>query len=89
VGFHRLRHHLFHDGHRDTLNKLPAFWPEQPGVIRMEFIADSRRRHLVGGESIRAMARDRQRSRPTVRQALTTLSEPVDHRQHQPVAKRG
>ncbi|MBK5964890.1 hypothetical protein CCR95_12555 [Thiocystis minor] len=50
----------------------------------MEFIADIRRRHLVDGESIRAIARGLQRSRPTVRKALTALTEPVDQRQHQP-----
>lgn len=58
-------------------------------MIRMEFIADIRRRHLVDGESISAIARDLQRSRPTVRQALTTLTEPVDHRQHPPRPKLG
>jgi transposase len=35
------------------------------------------------------MARALQRSRPTVRQALTTLTEPVDHRQHQPLPTLG
>ena len=55
----------------------------------MEFIADIRRRHLVDGESISAIARDLQRSRPTVRKALTTLTDPVYHRQHQPLPKLG
>jgi DNA-binding transcriptional regulator LsrR (DeoR family) len=58
-------------------------------MIRMEFIADIRRRHLVDGESISSIARDLQRSRPTVRKALTTLTDPVDHRQHQPLPKLG
>ena len=58
-------------------------------MIRMEFIADIRRRHLVDGESISSIARDLQRSRPTVRKALTTLTEPVYHRQYQPVPKLG
>lgn len=55
----------------------------------MEFIADIRRRHLVDGESISSIARDLQRSRPTVRKALTALTEPVYHRQHQPLPKLG
>lgn len=55
----------------------------------MEFIADIRRRHLVNGESISAIARDLQRSRPTVRKALTALTDPVDQRQHQPVPTLG
>ncbi|MBK5964185.1 hypothetical protein CCR95_08830 [Thiocystis minor] len=55
----------------------------------MEFIADIRRRHLVDGESISAIARELRRSRPTVRKALTVLTDPVDQRQHQPVPKLG
>jgi hypothetical protein len=67
----------------------PAFLPEQPGVIRMEFIAEIRRRHLVEGESISSIARSLKKSRPTVRKALTTLSEPVYQRASQPVPKLG
>ena len=67
----------------------PALLPEQPGVIRMEFIAEIRRRHFVEGESISAIARCLKKSRPTVRKALMTLSEPVYQRTSQPVPKLG
>ena len=66
-----------------------AFLPEQPGVIGMEFIAEIRRRHFVGGESISAIARDLQLSRPTVRKALTALKESVYQRRRQSCPKLG
>lgn len=53
----------------------------------MEFIAEIRRRHFVGGESVSAIARDLQLSRPTVRKALTALEEPAYKRRHQPCPK--
>ncbi|WP_157174431.1 IS21 family transposase [Thiocystis violascens] len=52
-------------------------------------MADIRRRHFVDGESVGAIARELRRSRPTVRKALTTLTEPVDRRQHPPLPKLG
>lgn len=55
----------------------------------MEFIAEIRRRHLVDGESISSIARSLQKSRPTVRKALTTLGEPVYQRRHQPALRLG
>ena len=58
-------------------------------MIRMEFIAEIRRRHFVEGESISAIARSLKKSRPTVRKALMTLSEPVYQRTSQPVPKLG
>jgi DNA-binding IclR family transcriptional regulator len=67
----------------------PALLPEQLGVIRMEFIAEIRRRHFVGGESVSAIARDLQLSRPTVRKALKALAEPGYKRQRQPAPKLG
>jgi len=67
----------------------PALLPEQPGVIHMEFIAEIRRRHFVGGESVSAIARDLQLSRPTVRKALKALAEPTYTRQRQPAPKLG
>ncbi len=67
----------------------PALLPEPPGVIRMEFIVEIRRRHLVDGESISSIARNLKKSRPTVRKALKTLSEPVYHRVFQPLPKLG
>ena len=56
-------------------------------MIGMEFIAEIRRRHFVGGESVSAIARDLQLSRPTVRKALTALEEPAYKRRHQPCPK--
>ena len=55
----------------------------------MEFIAEIRRRHFVGGESVSAIARDLQLSRPTVRKALKALGEPTYKRQRQPAPKLG
>jgi transposase len=55
----------------------------------MEFIAEIRRRHFVGGESVSAIARDLQLSRPTVRKALKALAEPAYKRQRQPAPKLG
>jgi transposase len=55
----------------------------------MEFIAEIRRRHFVGGESVSAIARDLQLSRPTVRKALKALAEPRYTRQRQPAPKPG
>ena len=55
----------------------------------MEFIAEIRRRHFVGGESISAIARSLQLSRPTVRKHLRTVEKPVYERQHQTSPKLG
>lgn len=55
----------------------------------MEFIAEIRRCHLVGGESISAIARDLRLSRPTVRKALRTLGEPAYQRRRPPAPKLG
>jgi transposase len=55
----------------------------------MEFIAEIRRRHFVGGESVSAIARDLQLSRPTVRKALNALEEPVYKRRHPACPKLG
>ena len=55
----------------------------------MEVIAEIRRRHLVSGESISAIARDLKLSRPTVRKHLQTESEAVYLREHQPSPKLG
>jgi transposase len=55
----------------------------------MESIAEIRRRHFVGGESISSIARSLQLSRPTVRKHLRTVEKPVYERQHQPCPKLG
>jgi len=46
-------------------------------VITMELIAEIRRRHFVGGESISALSRSVGLSRPTVRKHLLTTIPPV------------
>ena len=58
-------------------------------MLSMDIIAEIRRRHLVSGESISAIARDLKLSRPTVRKHLQTTTEPVYQRQQQPVPKLG
>ena len=55
----------------------------------MECIAEIRRRHFVGGESVSAIARDLQLSRPTVRKALNALEEPVYKRRQVASPKLG
>ena len=58
-------------------------------MLGIEFIAEIRRRHFVCGDSISSIALCLQLSRPTVRKALKTLSEPVYQRKHQPIPKLG
>jgi len=55
----------------------------------METIGKLRRRHLVKGESISAIARDLNLSRNTVKKYLKAESEPVYRREHQPHPKLG
>jgi transposase len=55
----------------------------------MEIIAEIRRRHLVSGESLSAIAADLKLSRTTVRKYLKTTEEPNYQRQHQPAPKLG
>ena len=50
----------------------------------MDTIAEIRRRHLVGKESISSIARDLKLSRPTVRKHCRTQSEPIYQRHKQP-----
>jgi len=54
----------------------------------MEFIAQIRRRHVVGGKSFRPMARSLQLSRPTVRKHLR-VEKPVYEGQYHPCPKLG
>ncbi len=58
-------------------------------MLSMDIIAEIRRRHLVSGESISAIARSLKLSRPTVRKHLHTTAEPVYARQQQPSPKLG
>ena len=55
----------------------------------MDIIAEIRRRHLISGESISAIARSLNLSRPTVRKHLHSTAAPVYERQHQPAPKLG
>jgi len=58
-------------------------------VLSMDIIAEIRRRHLVSGESISAIARSLNLSRPTVRKHLHSTAAPVYERQQQPAPKLG
>lgn len=55
----------------------------------MHLIAEIRRRHFVSGESISAIARSLNLSRPTVRKHLKTEQEPVYQRNSQPMPRLG
>ncbi|WP_051299839.1 IS21 family transposase [Methylobacter luteus] len=55
----------------------------------MDLIAELRRRHHVGKESISSLAKTFKLSRPTIRKHLKTLEAPVYQRQHQPYPKLG
>ena len=58
-------------------------------MLFMDMIAEIRRRHLVGKESISAIARDLNLSRPTVRKHCRTQREPLYRRQKQPTPMLG
>ena len=58
-------------------------------MLSMDIIAEIRRRHLISGESISAIARSLNLSRPTVRKHLHSTAAPVYERQHQPAPKLG
>lgn len=55
----------------------------------METIGKLRRRHLVKGESISAIARDLNLSRNTVKKYLNAEADPVYQRESQPAPKLG
>lgn len=55
----------------------------------METIGKLRRRHLVKGETISAIARDLNLSRNTIKKYLKAGSEPVYQRDRQPAPKLG
>ena len=58
-------------------------------MLYMDMIAEIRRRHLVGKESISSIARDLKLSRPTVRKHCRTQREPVCRREKQPTPRLG
>lgn len=55
----------------------------------MKLIADIRRRHLIGHESVSAIARDLKLSRSTIRKHLLSQTDPVYQRLIQPTPKLG
>ena len=58
-------------------------------MLSMDHIAEIRRRHFISGESISSIAKSLNLSRPTVRKALKSDTEPVYQRQVQPIPKLG
>lgn len=58
-------------------------------MLIMETIAKIRRRHLVNGESISAIARSLNLSRNTVKKYINTTDEPAYQRQHQAKPRLG
>ena len=58
-------------------------------MLVMDMIAEIRRRHWVGRESISSIARDLKLSRPTVRKHCRTQREPVYRREKQPTPRLG
>jgi transposase len=62
---------------------------ENPGVIEMDRIAEIRRRYFISNESISKIAESLKLSRPTVRKALKTETEPIYQRKIQPIPKLG
>ena len=58
-------------------------------MLLMDMIAEIRRRHWVGKESISSIARDLKLSRPTVRKHCRTQSEPIYRRHQQPAPMLG
>ena len=58
-------------------------------MLSMDIIAEIRRRHLISGESISAIARILKLSRPTVRKHLHTVEPVAYQRKAQPVPRLG
>ena len=69
---------------------MSGFLPENPGVIKLDMIAEIRRLHFVENGTVSALAKTFKLSRPTIRKHLKTVKEPVyPTRQHQPHPKLG
>jgi hypothetical protein len=69
---------------------MSGFLPENPGVIKMDAIAEIRRLHFVEKVTVSELAKRFKRSRPTIRKHLKTVESPVYRtRQHQPHLKLG
>ena len=68
---------------------MSGILPENPGVLKMEIIAEIRRRHFVENETVTALSQIYKLSRPTIRKHLKTVEPPVYRRKHQPCPKLG
>jgi transposase len=69
---------------------MTGFLPENPGVIKMEVIAEIRRLHFVENVTVSDLAKQFALSRPTIRRHLKTVEEPVyPVRKNQPHPKLG
>ncbi|MGZ8234383.1 hypothetical protein [Methylobacter tundripaludum] len=69
---------------------MTGFLPENPGVIKMDVIAEIRRLHFVENKTVSALALMFQLSRPTIRKHLKTVEESVyTSRKDQPHPKLG
>jgi len=68
---------------------MSGFLPENPGVLKMDIIAEISRRHFIENETITSLAEAFKLSRPTIRKHLKTVAEPVYQRQNQPHPKLG
>ena len=66
-----------------------GIYPENPGVIDMEQIAEIRRCYFINEESISKIAKRLNLSRQTVRRALKSQEQPVYQRNVQPTPKLG
>jgi len=66
-----------------------GIYPENPGVIDMEQIAEIRRCYFINEESISKLAKRLNLSRQTVRRALKSQEQPVYQRNVQPTPKLG
>jgi len=58
--------------------------PEGPGLLSIATAAEVRRRHLVDGEKISALARELDLSRDSVEKSLNQSDVPLYHRRVQP-----
>ncbi len=58
-------------------------------MLKMNSIAEIRRRHFVEGETISTLSKDLKLSRQTIRKALKTTEEPMYQRKKQAHPKLG
>lgn len=56
---------------------MTGFLPVNPGMIKMDVIAEIRRLHFIENKTVSALANMFKLSRPTIRKHLKTVEEPV------------